>query len=219
MTSLDRPDHPDHADQAPDAEEVSSGPPGGTASGGPTSGDTNSGDNTTGETASGGTSTGDTWSDVRALTVPIVATIVVGVAITAWGYATSGGPGLLAGALGALVSLGFFLGGQLILARILRTNPMISMGVAMAVYLAQILILFLLIAVLKNASFFDPRVFGFTIIGCVLTWTLSSLTSMKKMSQALAVPADDVDGPDVREADGSPADGEHTPPQPPHDRH
>ena len=77
--------------------------------------------------------------------------------MTIWGYSRAGGAGLLAGSLGALVSLGFFLGGQLILARILRTNPMISMGAAMAVYLVQILILFIIMAALKNASFFDPR--------------------------------------------------------------
>lgn len=186
-------DH-EHAGQAPSSGDGPSEAPGVTTSdataGDALSADTGSADNGSADTGSADTGSADTWSDVRALTVPIVATAVVGIAMTIWGYSRAGGAGLLAGSLGALVSLGFFLGGQLILARILRTNPMISMGAAMAVYLVQILILFIIMAALKNASFFDPRVFGFTIVACVLTWTLTSLTSMKKMSQSLAVPAD-----------------------------
>lgn len=129
---------------------------------------------------------GSTLQDLRALTIPIIATAVAGVGMTVWGASRSGSPGLLAAALGAVVVLAFFLGGQLILARILRTNPMISMGAAMGVYLAQILILLVLLVALKDASFFDARVFGLTVVVCVLTWTLSALTSMKGMRDALA---------------------------------
>ena len=45
------------------------------------------------------------------------------------------------------------------------------------VYMVQILVLFVLLLVLKNATFFAPKVFASTIIACALTWILTAAAS------------------------------------------
>jgi ATP synthase protein I len=45
---------------------------------------------------------------------------------------------------------------------------------ALAVYVGQILVLFIILLVLKDATFFAPKVFAATIVACTLTWILTA---------------------------------------------
>ena len=82
----------------------------------------------------------------------------------------AGGKGLLGGLLGTVVVVGFFAAGRLIVGRVLRTNPALGLNVALLVYIVQIGVLLVLLLVLKDASFFAPKVFAFTVMACVLAW-------------------------------------------------
>lgn len=103
---------------------------------------------------------------------PTIITIVVGVIATVVGGVLAGGKGVLAGALATIVVVGFFAGGQIIVGRVLRTNPAIALNTALLVYVVQIGVLFALLALLKDATFFAPKVFAFTVLVCALTWIL-----------------------------------------------
>ena len=67
--------------------------------------------------------------------------------------------------------LAFFALGQMAVQKVLATNPALGLNVALGVYMGQIVVLFILLAALRNATFFDPRVFAGTIVACALVWT------------------------------------------------
>ena len=101
-------------------------------------------------------------------------TLAVGVICTVVGTVVAGSKGLLAGVLGTVIAVTFFAVGQYIVGRTLRTSPDTAFMTALVVYMGQILVLFLLLLVLREATFFAPKVFASTIIACALTWILAS---------------------------------------------
>lgn len=112
-----------------------------------------------------------TSSDIVTLVrTPAVIAGLVGVVAMVIGGIAAGGKGVLAAFLGAVVVVAFFAFGQLVVGRVLRNNPMLALNVALLVYLVQIAVLFVLLLVLRDATFFAPRIFAFTVLVCALTW-------------------------------------------------
>ena len=58
----------------------------------------------------------------------------------------------------------------------LKNSPETAFMTALVVYMGQILVLFVLLLVLREATFFAPKVFAATIIACTLTWIFASAT-------------------------------------------
>jgi ATP synthase protein I len=105
----------------------------------------------------------------------LVPTLAVGVVAIVLGALTRGTNGALGATLGAVIAVSFFAGGQYAVDKILAGNPDLAMASALLVYMTQILILFVLIAVLKNATWLDAQVFAATIIACTITWIVASI--------------------------------------------
>lgn len=103
-----------------------------------------------------------------------LATAAVGLICTVVGTAMFGVKGLTAGVLATLIAVGFFAVGQYIVGKVLRNSPETAFMTALAVYTGQILVLFLLLLVLKDATFFAPKVFAATIIACALAWIFAA---------------------------------------------
>jgi ATP synthase protein I len=101
--------------------------------------------------------------------------VVVGVVCTIVGTVVAGTEGLIAGVLGTIIAVGFFASGQYIVERVLRNSPETAFMTALAVYVGQVLVLFIILLALKNATFFAPKVFAATIIACTLSWILMSM--------------------------------------------
>lgn len=125
---------------------------------------------------------------VTLVRIPAIVTVVVGVLATIAGTIMAGGKGLLGGVLGTIVVVGFFTAGQLIVGRVLRTNPALGLNVALLVYIVQIGVLLVLLLVLKNATFFAPKIFAFTVMACVLAWVLGSIAAFVRNRQPTIVP-------------------------------
>ncbi len=101
-------------------------------------------------------------------------TVAVGVVATIVGTIVAGMQGLIAGVLGTVIAVGFFAGGQYVVGRVLRNSPETAFMTALAVYVGQILVLFILLLLLQDATFFAPKVFAATIMACMLAWILGS---------------------------------------------
>jgi ATP synthase protein I len=101
----------------------------------------------------------------------VVTSAVAVVAIVAFAI-LGGGLAALGAALGAVITLVFFASGQWAVTRVLSRNPQFALTGALLVYVLQILALFVLIAVLKDATWLDPKAFAGTIVLCTLTWVL-----------------------------------------------
>jgi ATP synthase protein I len=122
----------------------------------------------------------ETPSARAAINRPVVGTLLAGTVGTVWGAVVAGVPGLIAGVMATAVVLVFFGLGQLIVQRVLANNPALGLNVALGVYLGQVVVLFVLLLVLKDATFFDPKVFAGTIVACALVWTGLIVAALSK---------------------------------------
>ena len=95
------------------------------------------------------------------------------------GYAALGGMAL---------TLVFFVFGQYIIGRVLLTKPEIGLGVAMIVYLTQLIGLLVLIKLLRDAPWLDGKSFGISILASTLSWTAGSVWVMAKHKNVVIEP-------------------------------
>ena len=104
-----------------------------------------------------------------------VPTAVVGIIITIVSAVMKGSPGLTGAAFGAAIVVIFFTIGQVILNRVLQSNPTMAMTVAMTMYLVKIAVLFGLLLIFKNTTAFDTKVFALSVLVCTLVWTAAEV--------------------------------------------
>ncbi|MFI5532668.1 hypothetical protein ACIA8O_29455 [Kitasatospora sp. NPDC051853] len=100
-----------------------------------------------------------------------IPTAVAGALATAISAVVVGSKGLIGALFATLLVLAFFAFGQVALERLTRNNPQMLMAAALLVYTTQILLVGIVLAVFKDTTLFDTKVFAFTLLGCVLIWT------------------------------------------------
>ena len=111
--------------------------------------------------------------------MPTVVVAILGVIL---GFLLRGGPGLFGALVGGVVACAFFIGGQLAVTKILENNPQTAMTGAFAVYLGQVLVLFILIAVLRDATWLDGRVLAASVLACTIVWIVASVIAWSRTS-------------------------------------
>ena len=109
--------------------------------------------------------------DVRALRQCAVTTAVVGVAGAVVGGVADGSQGVLGAVIALAVVCVFFLVSFAALRRAAKVGPQAMMPVALGTYLGKIVVLVVLVALFRNSTVFNGRVFGLTAVACVLAWT------------------------------------------------
>jgi ATP synthase protein I len=97
----------------------------------------------------------------------------------------------LGAVLATIIVVVFFTIGQVILAYVLRTNPMMGMSVALLLYLVKIGVLLGLLILLSGSTTFNTRVFALTILICTLVWTAAEVWIFSR-TKVLYVEPDDV---------------------------
>ncbi|MFD7640294.1 hypothetical protein ACFV4P_06560 [Kitasatospora sp. NPDC059795] len=105
-------------------------------------------------------------------------------------FVVAQGKGLLGAVLATVVVLGFFSFGQYALDRLTRNNPQMMMAAALLVYTTQIFAIGILLAVAKHLTFFDRKVFGFTLLGLALIWTAFQVRGALKAKIYYVEPGD-----------------------------
>lgn len=100
-----------------------------------------------------------------------IPTVVVTVLAAVAGQVARGHDGMWGAVAGGAVVLVFFTIGQLVLARVIATNPTMAMTVAMTMYLVKIAVLFGLLLALRDTQAFDTKVFAATVLAATVTWT------------------------------------------------
>lgn len=125
---------------------------------------------------------------VVALKRPVLGTLTVGVIGTVIGTVVAGTPGLIAGVMATVVVLLFFGLGQLAVQKVLANNPALGLNAALGVYLGQVIVLFIILALLKDATFFSSQVFASVVAVCALVWTGLIVASLTKRPAAYVEP-------------------------------
>ena len=121
-------------------------------------------------------------------------TAIVGVIVTIASFVSKGSQGLLGAAIGAAIVVVFFTIGQVVLNRVIKTNPTMAMTVAMTMYLVKIAVLFGLLLVLKDTTAFDTKVFALSVLACTLTWTIAEVWAFGTAKVLYVEPGS---GPDI----------------------
>ena len=144
----------------------------------------------------GPTLSGPMTSDQAArasLRLTVLPTVVVGVLAIVISTVVAGSLGALGSVLGFVITIVFFAGGQYVVDKVLRKSPETAMGTALLVYMTQIIVLFVLIALLKDATWLNVKAFAGTIMACTLTWLGASVWAWNRTKVLYVEPVSTVD--------------------------
>ena len=108
--------------------------------------------------------------DVRSLLQSAVPTAVAGALAAVISGIVVGGKGAV-GAVVATVVVMLFMGiGFLVLQRTAKSLPHLFQAMGLMLYTAQILALFVFLAVFKNTTLFHPKALAITLVATTLVW-------------------------------------------------
>ena len=119
------------------------------------------------------------------LTAPVALLMIVLSAVL------GGAKGLLGAALGVGLVIAFFGISVLVVGRAARVSPQAMMAAAVATYLVKILVLLVLIGSFQNSAAFNDRLFGLTVIVCVLTYSAAQMIWSMRLKMLYVEPDKD----------------------------
>ncbi|MFC8292488.1 hypothetical protein ACFUJ0_03600 [Streptomyces sp. NPDC057242] len=119
-------------------------------------------------------------NDARILLHTVVPTAAVGVVATVVSGVVAGGKGALGAVVGTLVVLLFMGIGQLVLQRTAKSFPHLFQAMGLMLYTAQLLVLFIFLALLKNTTLFDFKPFAFTLLAATIVWVAAQARAYMK---------------------------------------
>ena len=125
---------------------------------------------------------------VVALRASVILTATAGVLVTVAGGLIGGATAALGAGLGSLIALVFFAAGQYAVIRVLSRGTDFALSGALLIYLTQILVLFLLIALLKGQTWLDVKWFASAIVLCTFVWIGAQLWTVQRTKVLIVEP-------------------------------
>ncbi|MFD3531284.1 hypothetical protein [Streptomyces sp. NPDC058664] len=119
-------------------------------------------------------------NDARILLHTVVPTAAVGVVATVVSGVVAGGKGAIGAVVGTLVVILFMGIGQLVLQRTAKSFPHLFQAMGLMLYTAQLLVLFIFLALLKNTTLFDFKAFAFTLLATTVVWVAAQARAYMK---------------------------------------
>ncbi|MGV9566667.1 hypothetical protein [Streptomyces sp. NPDC003480] len=101
------------------------------------------------------------------IAAPTAAAGVVAVAVSA---AVAGGKGALGAAVGTVLALVFMGVGLYVLQWTAKTLPQLFQAMGLMLYVAQLLLLLIFVALFKGTSLFDPKTFAIALVIATVVW-------------------------------------------------
>ncbi|MBZ6140986.1 hypothetical protein KVH22_06520 [Streptomyces olivaceus] len=109
-------------------------------------------------------------NDARILLQAAVPTAAAGAVAAVISAVVAGGKGALGAVVATLVAMLFMGIGLYVLQRTAKSLPHLFQAMGLMLYAAQILLLFVFLAVFKNTTLFNPRSFAITLVVVTLAW-------------------------------------------------
>ncbi|MFF0009918.1 hypothetical protein [Streptomyces sp. NPDC005374] len=109
-------------------------------------------------------------NDVRILAQAAVPTAAVGAIAAVVSGVVVGGKGAVGAAVATVIVILFMGIGLYVLQRTAKSLPHLFQMMGLMLYAAQILLLFIFLAVFKNTTLFHPRAFAITLVAGTLAW-------------------------------------------------
>ncbi|GGT33450.1 hypothetical protein [Streptomyces purpureus] len=109
-------------------------------------------------------------NDARTLLYAAVPSAVTGAVAAVISGVVAGGKGALGAVAGTVVVILFMGIGLVVLQRTAKSLPQLFQAMGLMLYTAQLLLLFMLMALLKNTTWFNFKAFGFTLLAATIVW-------------------------------------------------
>ncbi|MGW4160188.1 hypothetical protein [Streptomyces sp. NPDC004788] len=119
-------------------------------------------------------------NDARTLLLTAVPTAAAGVIATVVSGVVAGGKGALGAVVGTAVVILFMGIGLVVLQRTAKKLPQLFQPMLLMLYAAQLLLLFIFLALLKNTTAFDFKAFAFTLLGTTIVWVAAQARAYLK---------------------------------------
>jgi ATP synthase protein I len=117
-----------------------------------------------------------------------IATVPAAAVMVALSLALGGRKGLVAALMAVGLVIAFFGISAVVVGFAGRRGPQAMMVAAIATYLAKILVLLFLVGKFQNSTAFNPRLFGLTVIVCVLTYSAAQMVSSMRLKMLYVEP-------------------------------
>ncbi|AJF67293.1 hypothetical protein [Streptomyces vietnamensis] len=127
-------------------------------------------------------------NDARILLHTAVPTAAVGVIATVVSGVVAGGKGAIGAVVGTLVVILFMGIGMLVLQRTAKSLPHLFQAMGLMLYTAQLLVLFIFLALLKDTTLFDFKAFAFTLLATTVVWVAAQARAYMKAKIAYIDP-------------------------------
>ncbi|GAA3493288.1 hypothetical protein GCM10019016_003870 [Streptomyces prasinosporus] len=108
--------------------------------------------------------------DARNLLQCAVPTAAAGAVAVAVSGAVAGGKGALGAAVGAVLAILFMGVGLYVLQRTAKSLPQLFQAMGLMLYVAQLLLLMIFVALFKDTSLFDPKAFALSLVVATVVW-------------------------------------------------
>ncbi|WP_031029451.1 hypothetical protein [Streptomyces sp. NRRL WC-3725] len=109
-------------------------------------------------------------NDVRNLAQIAVPTAAVGVIAVAVSAAVAGGKGALGAVVGTVLAILFMGLGLYVLQWTAKTLPQLFQAMGLLLYVAQLLLLLIFVAVFKDTSLFNAKTFAVSLVVATVVW-------------------------------------------------
>ncbi|MEU3072061.1 hypothetical protein [Streptomyces laurentii] len=119
-------------------------------------------------------------NDARILLRTAVPTAAAGVIATVVSGVLAGGKGAIGAVIGTLVVLLFMGIGQVVLQRTAKKLPHLFQAMGLMLYTAQLLVLFIFLALLKGTTAFNFKAFAFTLLATTIVWVAAQARAYMK---------------------------------------
>ncbi|UYQ64411.1 hypothetical protein [Streptomyces peucetius] len=109
-------------------------------------------------------------TDARTLVHAAVPTAAAGAVAAVVSGVVAGGKGAIGAIVATLVVILFMGIGLYVLQRVAKSLPQLFQAMGLMLYTAQLLLLFIFVAMFKNTTLFHPKAFAITLVALTLVW-------------------------------------------------
>ncbi|MGW7301476.1 hypothetical protein [Streptomyces sp. NPDC054829] len=119
-------------------------------------------------------------NDARNLLQCAVPTAAVGAIVVAVSAAVAGGKGALGAAVGTLLAILFMGIGLYVLQWTAKTLPQLFQAMGLMLYVAQLLLLLIFVALFKDTSLFNAKAFAVALVVATVVWMAAQARAYMK---------------------------------------
>jgi ATP synthase protein I len=109
-------------------------------------------------------------NDARNLLQTAVPTAAVGAIVVAVSAGVAGGKGALGAAVGTVLAILFMGIGLYVLQWVAKTLPQLFQAMGLMLYVAQLLLLLIFVAVFKDTNLFNAKTFAVSLVVATVVW-------------------------------------------------